>query len=395
MDKDKIIIFDEYIERTITNIEEIDEEEYAIIEILKENKIPYEKEIRKKLELDNYFYWGERKENYLIVMVDKQDLPNATEVIPEEMFTENPSLDDLTKEEIEELNKIDYETDDEKSIGEKTYDESLKDMEKSTKNIANARKKVSFYFYLAQMLLVITPMFFVIALITKTPMLYIIDFLILIVAFKIYSYTNEEKKKIAEAVQNTVETKTKPILAGILEKAKFSEAGINDTLQNTIYKDAYTYQIFESKNRISGDEYVAAEVDLIGMEEGEFKEYKRDFYGICVKAKSKKHNHEALYVEILPDEIDPRKLHIDGYVNYFKVDVLSEEFIKKAKELEEKYSAPVTLYYIADVVFIMIENEKFDLRPEEITGSKIEKIEAKLKRKIELITDYIELADLV
>ena len=124
-------------------------------------------------------------------------------------------------------------------------------------------------------------------------------------------------------------------------------------------------------------------------------EYQRDFYGICVKAKSKKHNHEALYVEILPDERDPRKLHVDGYINYFKVDTLSEEFIEKAKELEEKYSAPVTLYYIADVVIIMIENEKFDLKPEEIDGNKIGKIEAKVKRKIELITDYIELSELI
>ena len=395
MDKDKIIIFDEYVERTITNIEEIDEEEFAIIDILKENNIPYEKEIRKKLELDNYFYWGERKENYLIVMVDKKDLPKVKEVIPEEMFTQNPSLDDLTKEEIEELNKIDYKTDDEKIIGEKPYNESIKDMEKSTKKIANARKKVSFYFNFAQILIGITTMVFFIAWITKKPMFYIIDFLILIVTLRMFSYTTEEEKRITEDVQNTVETKTKPILASLLEEARYSEQGITDTLRKTIYKEAYTYKTFASKNRISGDGYVAAEVDLIGTEEGTFKEYQRDFYGICVKAKSKKHNHEALYVEILPDERDPRKLHVDGYINYFKVDTLSEEFIEKAKELEEKYSAPVTLYYIADVVIIMIENEKFDLKPEEIDGNKIGRIEAKVKRKIELITDYIELSELI
>ena len=122
-----------------------------------------------------------------------------------------------------------------------------------------------------------------------------------------------------------------------------------------------------------------------------------EFQGIVVKTKSKKHMEEGLLVEIVPDGMYSDNVHCEAYRDLYEIDasIISDEFKERAQELDKKYGMLISLYYIGDMVFIMIDAETFELKSYETSAKSAEEIEAKLKGKVQLVKDYIELADML
>lgn len=396
------VIYDEDICSQIESVEEIHEDTIEILELLKELNIPYEKEIRMKLEPAAYNEWENRCAKYLVILVAEEDVQKVRENIPAELCCINKRFSEFSEKEKTKINKIDYATEDEKII------EPSENYEHSLKKVLENRRKCKTYetvgFLCAISVMLVFLLGAVIAaavLARETPdeklgeLVFGISFVVVIVLGII---TGIARHKLTKAKLEAGKFSDAPIFANLLKPAIYTKNGMEDILQNTAYKEIYNYKKFASKNKISdeSENYIAAEVTLEPSYEV-VVENANEFQGIVVKTKSKKHFEEGLLVEIAPDGMYSKNIRCEAYRDLYEIDasIISDEFKERAQELDKKYGMLISMYYIGDVVFIMIDAETFDLKSYEISAKSVEEIEVKLNKKIELIKDYIELADLV
>ena len=385
------VIYDEDICEQIQSVDEIHEDTIEILELLKEHGIPYEKEIRMKLDSSNYDGWEERAVKYLAILVAEEDLPKVKECIPEELCCITKRFSELSEKEKQKLNTIDFTT----------YEASLEKVLENKRERKNI-ETVGILCALSVMIVFLLTGLIAGAVATgATPneklaeLIFGIGIFIMLVLTII---TGVARYKLKKAMSEAGKFSDAPIFAQLLKPAIYTQNGMEDILQNTAYKEIYGYKKFASKNKISdeNENYIAAEVTLQPSYEV-VMENAIEFQGIVVKTKSKKHFEEGVLVEIVPDGMYSKNIRCEVYKELYEADasIISEDFKERAQELDKKYGMLISLYYFGDVVFIMIDAETFNLKSYEISANNVEEIEAKLKGKIELIKDYIELADLI
>ena len=396
------VIYDEDICEQIQSVDEIHEDTIEILELLKEHGIPYEKEIRMKLDSSNYDGWEERAVKYLAILVAEEDLPKVKECIPEELCCITKRFSELSEEEKQKLNTIDFATEEDKIIKPiENYEASLEKVLENKRERKNI-EAVGILCALSVMIVFLLTAVIAGAVVTgATPneklaeLIFGIGILIMLVLTII---TGVARHKLKKAMSEAGKFSDAPIFAQLLKPAIYTQNGMEDILQDTAYKEIYGYKKFASKNKISdeNENYIAAEVTLQPSYEV-VMENAIEFQGIVVKTKSKKHFEEGVLVEIVPDGMYSKNIRCEVYKELYEADarVISDDFKERAQELDKKYGMLISLYYFGDVVFIMIDAETFDLKSYEISAKNVEEIEAKLKGKIELIKDYIELADLI
>ena len=396
------VIYDEDICEQIQSVDEIHEDTIEILELLKELNIPYEKEIRMKLDSSNYDGWEERAVKYLAILVAEENLPKVRENIPEELCCITKRFSELSEEEKQRLNTIDFATEEDKIIKPiENYEASLEKVLEDKRKRKNIEAVGVLCALSVMIVFLLTAVIAGAAATGATPneklaeLIFGIGILIMLVLTII---TGVARHKLKKAMSEAGKFSDAPIFAQLLKPAIYTQNGMEDILQDTAYKEIYGYKKFASKNKISdeNENYIAAEVTLQPSYEV-VMENAIEFQGIVVKTKSKKHFEEGVLVEIVPDGMYSKNIRCEVYKELYEADasIISEDFKERAQELDKKYGMLISLYYFGDVVFIMIDAETFDLKSYEISAKNVEEIEAKLKGKIELIKDYIELADLI
>ncbi len=414
MKEDMRRVYEEEIDTEVQSLEEINEDEIQFIQFLKEEGIPYEKEIRSKIVRENFYSLGASSNKFLVISVPNEHVAKIKEQLPDELHDIEFRLSDLSEEELQKLNKICEEDCESTAIVEKTAEECVAEFEEAEKELKKLNSNLTGY--ITAGLLCVSALFIVLPL--KMMPVYMPDVepfnvpnfvvpvlfgLAIFISYKLMvarkNFTNERKKIEEDLVMPAVTSMIKPLMYKTNAAQDFTEREI------AILKEMCDDEEFEIGNKISmnegGENFAVSEIitemytpGTSGMETYKIRRS-------LIKTKSKKHMEEPLFLEVYLDEDGKNeKFMIDAYKNSYAVDnsIISTEFENKAKELDEKYGANVFLYYIGDVVYVLID---FDISfsMDKIIGGKKKDIQAEVTKhfeeRLKIIREYIELAEML
>ena len=419
-------VYEEEINPEITNVEEINEDEIQIIQYLKEEGISYKKEICKKEIKENFYALEESSDTFFVISVPEEYVKKILEDLPDEFHDIEFRTSNLSDEELKELNKIcadDYES---AVANTKTISEYLMENDDTNKKIKKMYNKWNFYSFMCLMCFAVSAVIVLfkdvidegelleilrveitlntLTMVAMIPMIIAFVCVVLIVLFTYKSVqakkyiSNKSKELKEELIPIVVTNMPKPLVYQVNGSQYFNEREIE------IIKEMYNREEFEIGNKISmndgGECFTVTEL-ITEMYPGSSSAEPYKIRQNIIKTKSKRHIEEPILINIFYDEEkSERKLIFETYKNSCEVsnEVISIEFGNKAKELYQKYGRDVSLYYIADVVYIIIDFD-FDFSIEKFFNQKEIDIQTEIEEHytgmLEVIRNYIELAEIL
>ncbi|MBQ8299163.1 MAG: hypothetical protein IJX99_04745 [Clostridia bacterium] len=397
------IVYEGEIERVRYNAED---NHFFVYQILDEHGVPYEKEIREKVCINQRSGEDDRI-RVVTVSVEDEYVEKVRILIGDELFYNEEEQEihseEFYKEELEnfikfhnaeysKLKSFDQNVDFEKN--KKLYEEKCDEFDK-----VEIRKRK-----MGRISVILFCLFFLFGCIwsivedsfdmdgTFFMIGGFLSFILFGVAFVAYAgFVGSSEKNDKIALKKLIY----PTFKSLIAPDKFTLQGINKEFfeRNIYFNSLFEHKRFLSENTVIGSlndkKFITSEVRLQCFDsEG----YSYDiFNGVFAHKEIAKTSCKRVWVNYsVENDVSNIEVIENNYV--ISEDYLNSEFKLKLKELGDKYKKYVSLYFEGNIVYIMIDNAKILITPYRLfmTAYKNEII----LENMNMIKEYMELAEL-
>ena len=388
------MVYEEELERKVKSIEDIDVENIPVISLLKDEGVPYEIEIREKIDYERFNEWDSRYNKYLVIYVANEHIEKLKNVFPEEFLFIKPKFSELPEEEQKRINDVESELCIEDDFADANFERAMENWN----GIINENKKTFKAIFKIIMILILGIIIGIAFIMAQQITIGIYVMFFTLIPCLIIEMS--EKRRTNRGLANR-ETTLKEAYAALVKPAKYMTATVNeDFFKGTVFEEIYANTPIETANKLSLNEngqcYVATDVEA-WLDSVFQEEPIKILDGICIKTKTNKYVDEPMLIDISAEynqKTKEEKLKIETLCNGYLIgnEMISSEFEKRAKELDKKYGVAVSMYYIGNVAYIMID--AYNLSFQTLGGKYSRDLEA-LKEEAQVINEYVELAKML